>query len=102
MKSHIWHLLRTPLPGSFVLKPDLGWPSGATQLPTGRVAAGAAHTSGRTPPERCAFLEIAGSGKNVIGGCSQTLVALEQIWTNRPCLEKKKKLGKGRNVLIIF
>lgn len=89
MKSRIWQLLRTPLPGSFVLKPELGWPSGATQLPTGRVAAGAAHTSGRTPPERCAFLEIAGSGKDVIGGCSQTLVALEQIWTNRPCLEKK-------------
>lgn len=89
MKSRIWHLLRTPLPGSFVLKPELGWPSGAMQLPTGRVAAGAAHTGGRTPPERCAFLEIAGSGKNVIGGCSQTLVALEQIWTNRPCLEKK-------------
>lgn len=96
MKSHIWHLLRTPLPGSFVLKPELRWPSEATRLPTGRVAAGAAHTSGRTPPERYAFLEIAGLGKNVIAGCSQTLVALEQIWTNRPCLEKKKKKCWGK------
>lgn len=41
-----------------------------------------------TSAETCIFLEITGSGKNVVGGCSEMLMALEQILTNSSCLEK--------------
>lgn len=32
-----------------------------------------------TSAETCIFPEITGSGKNVFGGCSETLMALEQF-----------------------
>lgn len=42
----------------------------------------------------CIFLEITESGMNVVGGCSETLVALEQILTINSCLEKIENIVK--------
>lgn len=62
----------------------VGLTSSALLSTGGRGPAGSCHSA-----EMCIFLEIADSGKNVVGGCSETLMALEQILTNNSCLEKK-------------